>query len=497
MKNITNIHTHEKTFISMSTQTFHAAYNAWEAAALLRERRRRFLNYTYGDQWGDPCRDSKGKICGTEGDAIRNSGRNPLTNNLIRRLVKVIIGRWHSMPLAEEIYSSAADLADDNALPELDARLLEEFLISGVAIQRIDSDCRGRAQICNVPVTDFFINRHTDPRGHDVELIGMLHSLPLHEVVRRFCKGEARRATQLRAVYDRINCDSAATMLPLGGEASADSRFFTADDVGAVHPRCRVIEVWSRRSADVLLCHDLKDARAYAAPACEQKKIDAENRRRRRRGQPRINTRFSVQTVWYYHFFAPDGTVIDEGVSGYAHRSHPFVFKLFPLTDGEVHPFVEGLVDQQRYINRLIVSIDHTMQTSAKGVLLFPEQQLVDGWTLADVAREWSACDGIIPIRGNGVDGEPRQVVANGGDTQAYRLLDIQMKLFDQISGVPEALLGNTAASRNTGAELYNAQVENATANLTDIFRTFAALLHTRNTKAQNLHSISETTKTL
>ncbi len=471
----------------MPTKTFHAAYKAWEAASMLRERRRRFLNYTYGDQWGDLCRDPSGRICGTEGDAIRSSGRNPLTNNLIRRLVKVIIGRWHSMPLAEDIYRSATDFAEENALPELDARLLEEFLISGVAIQRIDSDSRNGVQIDNVPVSDFFINRHTDPRGRDVELLGMLHSMPVNEVVRRFCHGDARRAAQLRVIYDRLACDSMASALPLGDEVSADSRFFVADDVGAVHPRCRVVEVWSRRSADVLLCHDLRDAKAYAVPVDRQKKIDAENRRRRRRGEPRINTRYSVQTVWYYHFFAPDGTVLDEGVSGYAHHSHPFVFKLFPLTNGEVHPFVEGLVDQQRYINRLIVSIDHTMQTSAKGVLLFPEQQLVDGWTLADVAREWSACDGIIPIRGNTVEGEPKQVVAHGGDTQAYRLLDIQMKLFDQISGVPEALLGTTATSRNTGAELYNAQVENATANLTDIFRTFAALLKNRNTKARTL----------
>ena len=337
--------------------------------------------------------------------------------------------------------------------------------------------------IYNVRPTDFFVNVHHDPRGRDVELIGMLHSLPVNEVVRRFCHGSAAQAARIRHIYDCDNHkENYTSPAALGSDHAADSEFFHAQDVASTTPRCRVVEVWTRRSADVYLCHDHRYARAYAVPLSHQKKIDTENRRRRRAGEPKIEARFSVQTVWYYTFFAPSGEVLSEGVSPYPHHGHPFVFKFFPLTDGEVHPFVEGLIDQQRYINRLIVSIDHTMQTSAKGVLLFPEQQLVAGWTLADVARQWSACDGIIPIRGGGVDNEPRQVVARGGDSQAYHLLDIQMKLFDQISGVPDALLGRISGT--TGADLYNAQVENATSNLTDIFRTFASMLKTRNAKA-------------
>jgi len=464
--------------------TFQAAYSAWQAGADMRDRRRRFKNYTYGNQWSDPAADRDGRIIGTEGDLIRQSGRSPLTNNLIHRLVKVIIGRWRTMPLAADIYSGGEEFIRTDSLPELDSRLLEEFLISGMAIQRI-STAGGRPTIDNVAPCDFFINRHRDPRGRDVELVGMLHSLPLSEIVRRFCDGSAVKATMIRRVYSQEHLSESDAYSSPGPETDGEGDFFRAADVASSSPRCRVVEVWSRRSADVYLCHDLRDARAYAVPASQQKKIDSENRRRRRKGEPRINARFSVQTVWYYHFFAPTGQVLSEGISPYSHHSHPFVFKFFPLTDGEVHPFVEGLIDQQRYINRLIVSIDHTMQTSAKGVLLFPEQQLIDGWTLRDVAREWSLCDGLIPIRG-GMDMEPKQVVAHGGDSQAHRLLDIQMKLFDQISGVPDALLGRTSGGA-TGAELYQAQVENAGANLADIFHTFASLLQTRNAKAKSL----------
>lgn len=468
-------------------EPFNAAYAAWQAGAELRSRRCRFKNYTYGNQWADPAAVPPGMPSCTEGEAILNSGRKPLTNNLIHRLVKAIIGRWHSMPLSAEIYAAKERFVADNSLPELDARLLEEFLISGVAVQRVGQASSGRVCIDNVSPTDFFANVHRDPRGRDVELVGMLHSMPPDDVVRRFCGGSAAKAARIRELYGRESAAGAAvgSSAPLGMVFDEGCDFFHTRDVASVTPRCRVIEVWSRRSADVWLCHDMRDARAYALPLSHRRKIESENRKRRRRGEPRIDARFSVQTVWYYWFYTPSGEVLAEGVSPYGHHGHPFVFKFFPLTDGEVHPFVEGLIDQQRYINRLIVSIDHTMQTSAKGVLLFPEQQLVDGWTLEDVAREWSACDGVIPVRSGEADGMPRQVVAPGGDPQAYKLLDIQMRLFDQISGVPDALLGQRTGA--TGAELYNAQVENATSNLTDIFRTFASLLAARNAMALRL----------
>ncbi len=472
-------------------ETFNAAYAAWQAGADMRARRQRFKNYTYGNQWADIVPGRQGSPPCTEGEAITNTGRKPLTNNLIHRLVKAIVGRWRSMPASASVYAGGQKFIKYNELEDIDARLLEEFLISGVAVQRIGRTSDGRVTVDNVMTSDFFVNVHSDTRGRDVELLGMLHSLPLSEVVRRFCGGNASKASVIRRIYAGLAGTDAVSLATgssaLGVSVAGGEDFFRAPDVSSGAPRCRVVEVWSRRSADVYLCHDRRDARAFAVPVSQQKKIDSENRRRRRNGEPRIEARFSVQTVWYYTFYAPTGEVLAEGVSPYPHHGHPFVFRFYPLTDGEVHPFVEGLVDQQKYINRLIVSIDHTMQTSAKGVLLFPEQQLVSGWTLADVAREWSACDGVIPVRGGEAEGMPRQVVASSGDPQAYRLLDIQMKLFDQISGVPEALLGRQTGA--TGAELYNAQVENATSNLTDIFRTFAAMLMARNAKAVSLES--------
>lgn len=76
-----------------------AARDAYAAQGDLRRRRMRYKRFTYGDQWGDIVRDSRGALV-REGDLMAAGGRPPLTNNLIRRLVKTIVGRWRTMAVA-------------------------------------------------------------------------------------------------------------------------------------------------------------------------------------------------------------------------------------------------------------------------------------------------------------------------------------------------------------------------------------------------------------
>ena len=49
-----------------------AAHHAWVALASARERRRRYLRYTYGDQWSDVTRDRFGNLT-TAGDKQSDS----------------------------------------------------------------------------------------------------------------------------------------------------------------------------------------------------------------------------------------------------------------------------------------------------------------------------------------------------------------------------------------------------------------------------------------
>lgn len=121
---------------------FLAARDAWNAASTLRSSRARFKNYTYGRQWDDIVTAPDGRTM-TEGEYARISGKPPLTNNMIRQLVKSIVSRFRYMlanegDTAAELSSPALEaVAKANQLTELDCRLLEEYLISGCAIQRV------------------------------------------------------------------------------------------------------------------------------------------------------------------------------------------------------------------------------------------------------------------------------------------------------------------------------------------------------------------------
>lgn len=118
-----------------------SAYSAYCAGADLRRRRERCKRYTYGDQWSDIVIDRRGNAV-AEDALMRKLGRTPLTNNLIRQLVKTIVGRYRADAAERGIYDTKQDWRSANRLAEIDSRMLEEFTISGCAIQRVVSERR-------------------------------------------------------------------------------------------------------------------------------------------------------------------------------------------------------------------------------------------------------------------------------------------------------------------------------------------------------------------
>lgn len=427
--------------------TFSRAFDAWQAAASLRARRERQKQYTYGDQWCDLVDDGNGNMM-VERDLVRATGKRPQTNNLIRRLVKTIIGRYRNLAADGDLYDTdPASLDARNSLPELDARLLEEFIISGCAIQRIVAERRPGGQgvwIDNVNPRAFFVNTFADPRGLDIDFIGMLHDMAWPEVVNRFARGSRTRAAALRQIFDTaIQAGRYAPGKFLGVVDAATCDFAASSLPG----KMRVIEVWSLEGRQV-----------------------------------QMRGRLAMDMVWRCRWLAPDGTLLDEYNSPFRHASHPFVVKFYPLTDGEVHSFVEDVIDQQRAINRLVVLADTMMASSAKGALIFPVDQLARGTTLEDVGRLWSRPDAVIPISGRG-NTAPTQVMTSNSGTAPYQLLSLQMQLFDDITGIGDTLLGRDI-SPSTGANLYNAQVRNAATVLTDLLESFCSFTAARTAKA-------------
>lgn len=457
-----------------------AAREAWDRMAPLRERRRRFRRFTYGDQWGDPVRLPSGDVL-TEEQAAVKTGRQPLTNNLIRRMVKAIVGRFRM----ERSESSQATPQDFNCLDELDARTLEEFLISGMAIHRVCREKRpggNGAWADNISPDRFFINAVTDVRGCDMELVGCLRDMSMGELIMRYSFGSSKRAQQLKKLYSTmLSAESVLSPSTDGGDVASFSM--------AQPGRCRVIEVWTLECRERLRCHDPLSSTISFLPVSEAAKLKRTNGRRRREKLPQIEFRWEVATLWHCRCMAPDGTVLDSFDSPLADGSLPYSIKLYPLVGGEIHSLVEDVIDQQKYVNRLISMLDHIMSVSAKGVLLFPDQCLTrrqldperNERERREIADAWAQPGSFITYHAH-ENHEPRQISTNATDIGAREMLQTQIQLFEDISGVNSSLMGK-AVSGAVGAERYESELRNSAVSILDLMRTFADFTKRRDAK--------------
>lgn len=494
------------------SQPYERAFSILQEAQLyysnmdnFRKRRERCKRYNFGNQWGDkidiPTCGGLGKRSIKEEDYIREQGSEPLKNNLIRRLVKNVLGVYRSQ--SKEPTCNARDKDEQkygetmsvvlqcnrqlNRETELDARTMEEFLISGAAIYKKKYGWRKGRLDCwtdYVNPNNFFIdNNMRDFRGWDVSCLGEVHDITIGNVLREFAKTPAE-ARKLREIYKyAANREYIANSIQQFGEY--DPR--TIDFMSPSNPSlCRVIEVWRKESKPRYRCHDWNNGDDFKIDVEDYHDIvELENRDRLQRGRmagmldediPQIEAEWFMDDYWHFYYLSPFGDILREGETPYAHGEHPYVFKFYPYIDGEIHSFVEDVIDQQRYVNRLITMYDFIMRASAKGVLLCPEDCLPDDMSWDDISDEWSRFNSVIAFKPSKTGQLPTQVANNCTNIGIGDLLNYQLKFFEDISGVNGALQGKPGVSGTSGS-LYAQQTQNATMSLLDILETFSQFI--------------------
>lgn len=468
-------------------------YNAMFRFRRDRERNKR---YNYGDQWGDiVCVDGK-KM--TEEQYIMSQGNIPLKTNLIRRLVRNVIGVYRSQ--STEPTCTARDRDEQqqaetmstvlqynmqlNRMTEMYARTIEEYLISGMVVHRKWYGWRNDRMECwtdNVQPNNFFIdNNMRDMRTWDCTCVGEIHDVSFGEVCQQFARSPedyGRLAEIYRAARD---CATGTTQWEDFGYSRdwINSDFLTPRDV----TRCRVIEVWRKESKPRYRCHDYNNGEIYKIDIEDYEAVVlSENARRREQALandipeeeiPYIKVEWFMDSYWYYYFISPLGDILAEGETPYAHKSHPYVFKAYPYIDGEIHSFVADIIDQQRYVNRLITLNDWILRASAKGLLLIPEDCIPKGVSVEQFADTWAKFNGVIVYSPNKTGQVPQQVSNNSTNVGIHEMLNLQLKFFEDISGVNGALQGKPGYSSTSGA-LYAQQTQNATTSLLDILDSF------------------------
>ena len=471
------------------------AQQYWDNMYRFRIDRERNKNYCYGDQWQDIITVDGKQM--SEEDYIKSQGNVPLKNNLIRRLMRNVLGVYRSQ--SKEPMCVARDRDEQklgetmstilqcnmqlNRMNEVYARTMEEFLISGFVVHRKWYGWRNDKLDCwtdYVQPNNFFIdNNMRDFRGWDVSCLGEVHDIDFGTLCREFASSPADYA-RLAQIY-RFARDKSSLMTNcehFGYSSLKNYDFlFTSD-----HSRCRVIEVWRKENKPRYRCHDYNNGDVFKVDIEDYAEmVEAVNAERLARGTaagmsaddiPLIAAEWFMDDYWYYYYLTPFGDILKEGESPYDHKSHPYVFKAYPFIDGEIHSFVADVIDTQRYTNRLITLYDWIMRASAKGVLLVPEESL-GSMDINEIADEWSRFNGVIAIKTkNGVP-MPQQIANNSTNIGISELLNLQLKFFEDISGVNGALQGKPGYSSTSGA-LYAQQTQNATTSLLDVLDSFS-----------------------
>ena len=475
--------------ILIEAQTY---YNAMFRFRQDRERNKR---YTYGDQWGDiVCVDGKNM---TEEEYIKSQGNIPLKTNLIRRLVRNVIGVYRSQ--ATEPTCTARDRDEQqqaetmstvlqynmqlNRMTELYARSIEEYLISALIVHRKWYGWRNDKMECwtdYVQPNNFFIdNNMRDFRGWDCSFIGEIHDISFGQLCEQFAKCPAnyiRLAEIYKQARDRRACVTAWEDFGYSRDY-LNTDFLTPRD----ESRCRVIEVWRKESKPRYRCHDFNNGEIFKIDIEDYAvMVEAENQKRLAQAQrngipyeeiPFIKADWFMDSYWYYYYLSPLGDILAEGETPYEHKSHPYVFKAYPFIDGEIHSFVADVIDQQRYTNRLITLNDWVIRASAKGLLLIPEDSL-KGRDPKEFADAWAKFNGVLVYTPTKSGAVPTQVANNSTNIGIHEMLNLQLKFFEDISGVNGALQGKPGFS-GMSASLYNQQTQNATTSLLDILDSF------------------------
>ena len=471
----------------------------WNQMEDFRKDRERNKRYTYGFQWDDMiCVDGKSM---TEEEYIKSQGNVPLKNNLIRRLVRSVLGVYRSQ--SKEPTCTARDRDEQklgetmstilqcnmqlNRMPDVYARSMEEFLISGFIVHRKSYGWRNGKEDCwtdYVQPNNFFIdNNMRDVRGWDVSVLGEVHDISFGQLCEQFASSP-QEYRELRDIYKwAARKDYIATY----AERFGYSRLENYDFLFTSEPgRCRVIEIWRKEQKPRYRCHDYQNGDIFKIDEEDYAQVVlAENEERMRMAKevgmpeeevPLIKATWFVDDYWYFYYLSPFGDILREGETPYEHGSHPYVFKAYPFIDGEIHSFVADVIDQQRYTNRLITLYDWIMRASAKGVLMMPEDSLPDGVSIDDIAESWTEFNGVIVYRPSKSGKVPEQVANNSTNIGIAELLNMQLKFFEDISGVTGALQGKPGYSGESASH-YNQQTENATKSLLDLLECFSCFV--------------------
>lgn len=499
-----------------STEILELVDVTWAAGASFRKQTERSSRYYKGDQWKDKVvirhRDGMKEILSEE-EYIERQGKPALKQNLIRPLVRTIIGQLRLNPYKSLVYARQADgqpAADMmtsalegvhamNDKAERDARLFETYLVSGAAIYntgyKFDDERKMPYPYYKAvdPSRYFQTIAASDVCGEDVDFCGDFFDTSILDIKSMYAKTK-KQEKELEKIYGNSSRRDVVQNI----QHVTSNAENTSPRISLGTGECRVIRVCRKEGHWDLAVHDYSDAswETYNLKTNPNitTTIDAEISRRKKiakelgvdyeDGSNRLLIEYEEKyvTSWVYYHLSPWGHILWTQDSPYEHNSHPYVAKYYPLFEGQAYGMVYDLIDQQRAINRNYIMHDFITSAAAKGVLLVPEEAIPDDMDIEDFADEWSKYNGVIKYRAKDGVKQPEQVVARNFNVGQFDMINLQMRLMNDIGGVHDAMQGKSLGT-GTPSSLYQQAVHNSQANILDYVESFAWLLSKRDYK--------------
>ena len=473
--------------LTKATDVLKEAENAWWGLSEVRKKAARSQMYGFEDQWGDLVIDPASGKKVTESAYIRSQGKVPLKNNVIRPILKNIDGQFRNnqtKPVCVvrdkreskigEMMSIAIEYCHQiNETTEMDAASLTNLMLSGLCAQRVEYGMNPAKQNLDVWVYPtntyrlFFNTDIEDPRTWDLRIIGEMYDMTLSDIVAAFARDKTT-CDDIYRIYGDHNGATWADSFGLQGDQNKNMDFYMPSRPDL----CRVILVWKKESREALFCRDLLSGEWWYSNLSDRKSIDVLNKQRMEEALANgmdpedvllVEYTYSIEQYWYYRYMTPFGDVLQEGRSPYWHKEHNYILNIYPFVNGKVFNFVDDFIDQQKYINRTLTMIDFIRSSTAKGLL---------------IVDEYVRYNGVLFVRlkqGQNIQNIVHQYNGSAAVAGDYELLNLQLKLINDISGVNSAMQGQTPSS-NTPSSLYAQQVQNSSMNvkgLLDSFRNF------------------------
>ena len=505
---------------------FNQAFQDWMSRGDFRERRRRARNYLRGKQWDDLIYDHKEKDYVTEEEYLQRRGRLTTKNNQLEPIMRNLKGQFRenlpspivfsrnrdSSSLGDMMTEALRTVHDLNEANELDAHQFVEFMMSGACGERIQYswwDRLHRSEVTMEPVDQTRLAYNpdvSDIRLRDLSRWMYLHSIDLEDVISTFAKTR-KDAKKIRQWY--AGEGSEIEWAGLSGKSRSDAvDFYHESDRGKV----RVIEVWRKEKKWVSILHDpltgdseitdlseddvaemnrhrLDHALAVelATEGLTLEDVEEADLHERRLAMAQtgeiqlyeLDERY--ESIWRSYFFTPRMQVLFETDSPYMHNESVLSLALYPMIDGEVYGLFETLIDQQRYINRMISMLDFLIGSSAKGVLMIDKNLIPKDSSPEQFLQDFHEFDGVIFYESdrNNPANLPKHITANSVPVGMTDMLKMQQELLEKISGVVGAMSGHDPKS-GTPASLYMQQTVNASLTNRDLFETFFAWMRKR-----------------